>query len=78
MWQYAIALQLALVLAFPTAVRGAAEEAPLAHQWQVLSPDENVVLTIQLGADQQGTTRLSWRVELAGRDSRSWELNSLV
>ncbi|MBC8353104.1 MAG: hypothetical protein H8E66_14000 [Planctomycetes bacterium] len=65
MWQRAITFNLALTLALPAALLVADEAATGAHQWQVPSPDEKVVLTIQLGADKQGTTRLSWRVDFA-------------
>ena len=61
----------ALILAFPVALHAADEEATGAQEWSLSSPDEKVVLTIRLGADMLGTTRLSWRVELAVADSRA-------
>ena len=71
MWQRAITFNLALILALPAALHAADEEATGAQEWRLLSPDEKVVLTIRLGEDQQGTTRLSWRVELAVADSQA-------
>ena len=71
MWQRAITFNLALILTLPVALHAADGAATGAQEWRLPSPDEKVVLTIRLGEDEQGTTRLSWRVELAVADSRA-------
>ena len=48
----------ALILALPVALHAADEEAIGTQEWHLPSPDEKVVLTIRLGEDGQGTTRL--------------------
>lgn len=49
MWLRAIMFNLALILTLPVALHAADEEAAGPQEWHLSSPDEKVVLTIQLG-----------------------------